>query len=73
MPMTSLDEALAHPHIQARQMVQAAKGPEGEDIRVFRYPAKMSHYEFEVNRPPPRPRPRSKPFPPPPPRRNILP
>ena len=52
-PVLRLDEAMAHPQIQARAMVGNSTGPEGQSFRYFRYPAKLSDYQFSVDRRPP--------------------
>ncbi|CAB1369741.1 CaiB/BaiF CoA transferase family protein [Denitratisoma oestradiolicum] len=52
-PVLRLDEVLEHPLTRARGMVHEGLSPEGKPYRQFAFPAKMSGYQFSVDRNPP--------------------
>lgn len=54
-PVLRLDEALDHPHLQARGMVVNVPDSPNGPQRQLASPVRMTGYEFQVHRPAPRP------------------
>jgi crotonobetainyl-CoA:carnitine CoA-transferase CaiB-like acyl-CoA transferase len=52
-PVLRLDEVVAHPRTRARGMVAEGTGPDGEHYRHFTFPARISDFDFSVDRRPP--------------------
>ena len=51
--INGIDAALAHPQVQARDMVLAAEHPTAGTLRMTGSPIKLSRYTATVRRPPP--------------------
>ncbi len=54
-PVLRLDEALDHPHTQARGMVVNVPTPDGASRRQLATPVQMTGFRFVVSRPAPDP------------------
>jgi crotonobetainyl-CoA:carnitine CoA-transferase CaiB-like acyl-CoA transferase len=51
--INTIDKALVHPQVQARDMVQTVEHPSAGTLRMTGSPIKLSHHQTAVPRPPP--------------------
>jgi len=52
--INSIDQALAHPQIEARGLVRAMRRPDGTSVPIVGYPARLSATPASYRRAPPR-------------------